>query len=266
MGHYYGKDGTPEHFRGPNGSATTLREARKLGLLPSCTEILNIIAKPQLEEWKRKQTMIATAGLSEEDRARLLAVLGKIASREASEQDVDWHKSVWKRVEREAAQKAADAAEEGKAIHAAIEASFASEDFPARFRPHVSAVHQILSDNFPGVRDWSIEHRFACADGYGGQIDIHSRTANAVGDHKGVEVAPDEKKQLAYSQHWQLGGYAHGIKMPSDCRGFNLFISRTHPGHVRFHEWTAAQMQTGRQVFLDTLRLWKSIKGYDGGF
>lgn len=241
MGHYYGKDGTPEHFRGPNGSATTLREARKLGLLPSCTEVLNVLAKPGLERWKIQQAVLSAL------------TLPKVAG-EASD-------SLLRRIDTDASKQAQEAAAEGTAIHAAIEASFAGKAVEPRFRPHVSAVHSTLRDNFGNVPDWTIEKTFGSPLGFGGCVDISSRSLRVIGDHKGVAVAPDEQKQLAYTQHYQLGGYAEGLDMPDDCRGFNLFISRTHPGHVRFFEWPAHKMQEGREVFRAALKLWQAMRG-----
>lgn len=263
MGHYYRNDGTPAHFEGPAGGATTLREARKHGLVPSVTEVLAILAKPKLEEWKRKQTLLAAIWLPDEDRERLQRMDAQVAAEAEPDPDQKaWFRGLWSRVEREASRIAQEAAAEGAAIHDAIEASFERRPFVARFRPIVSAVHQILSDNFGGVPDWEVEQSFAHPAGFGGKMDIRSRSLRLIGDHKGVQVAPDEDKQLAHDQHWQLGGYAEGIDMQDDCRGFNLFISRTHPGHVRFHEWSPEKMRQGREVFMATLKTWQAIKGF----
>ncbi len=172
----------------------------------------------------------------------------------------------WRRETPDADRIASEAAEVGTAIHAAIEASFRSERVPDAYKAHVSAVHTILHDNYPEVAAWTIEHRFAHPDGFGGCVDIHNMTEALIGDHKGAAFGPDDDKQLAYDQFWQLGGYAEGLNMPEHTRGFNLFISRTHPGHVRLHEWSPAKMRQGRAIFRDTLRLWKSLKNFDGSW
>lgn len=240
--HWYQQDGSPAHFMGSGGSPTTLREARKFGLYPSVTTVLDLIAKPGLERWKRDQSVLAALTLPRLDGESSGLLL--------------------ERIEQDAARQAQEAAEVGFAIHAAIEASFALQAVPEAYTRHVSAVRQILVDNFPEVDDWVIEKSFAHPAGFGGKVDIHSPRWHLVGDHKGVAVAPDEKKQLTYDQHWQLGAYAEGLGMPADARGFNIFVSRTHPGHVRFHEWSPEKMRQGRLVFMDTLRLWQSIRGY----
>lgn len=264
MGHYYQADGTAAHFMGPGGSPTTLREARKFGLRPSVTEVLGILAKRNLEEWKRKQTLLAACRLPDEDREVLLGMAMRVeAGEEPREGDGTWFKALWKRVEREASRIAQEAAAEGTAIHDAIEASFLSRAFPECYRLHVQGVRRMLSDNFNGVSDWVIEKSYASPLGFAGKIDLHSPSIGTVGDHKGVAVEPDEDKKLDYEQNYQLGGYAELIQLPLDTgRGFNLFISRTHPGHVRFHEWTPEKMRQGRDVFLNTLHTWQAIKGF----
>ena len=42
---------------------TTLRDARKLGLLPSVTNILGVIAKPELTAWLQEQAVMAALTL-----------------------------------------------------------------------------------------------------------------------------------------------------------------------------------------------------------
>jgi hypothetical protein len=55
-GHWYAQDGTPAYeVLGKDGSPrkTTLRDARKLDLVPSVTTIIRCAAAPGLEKWKR---------------------------------------------------------------------------------------------------------------------------------------------------------------------------------------------------------------------
>ncbi len=61
--HWYRTDGTPcyqvPRADGKGLRPTTLRDARKLGLVPSVTGIIRCAAAPQLEAWKRKQLALA---------------------------------------------------------------------------------------------------------------------------------------------------------------------------------------------------------------
>ena len=55
-GHWYKRDGATAYtIEGANGKVrnTTLRDARKHGLLPSVTTIMRVAASPALEKWKR---------------------------------------------------------------------------------------------------------------------------------------------------------------------------------------------------------------------
>ena len=183
--HWYSSTGTPEHFRGPNGSSTTLREARKLNLCPSVTTVLDVLAKPGLEVWKRRQAVLAALTLPrmpDEPSEALLARIDADASRQAEE-----------------------AATEGTAIHAAVEAGFAGAAVPVRHRPHWQAVQRMLCDNFNGVTDWVSEKRFAHPAGFGGCSDLHSPSTGVVIDFKGSAIRSGQDKKLAYDQNEQLG-------------------------------------------------------------
>src|SRR5215472_873603 len=64
--HWYQRDGAPLHsVPSRNGELrpTTLRDARKLGLLPSVTNVLGVINKPELVEWKMTQAVLAALTL-----------------------------------------------------------------------------------------------------------------------------------------------------------------------------------------------------------
>src|SRR5499427_10324997 len=64
--HWYRRDGEPLHsVLSTKGEPrpTTLRDARKLGLLPSVTNVLGVINKPELVEWKMTQAVLAALTL-----------------------------------------------------------------------------------------------------------------------------------------------------------------------------------------------------------
>ncbi len=61
-GHWYALDGSPCYtIVGRNGRErpTTLRDARKLGLVPSVTGIIKMMAAPGLEAWKANELLMA---------------------------------------------------------------------------------------------------------------------------------------------------------------------------------------------------------------
>ena len=61
MGHWYTTEGKPMYTMpkadGSGERDTTLRDARKLGLLPSVTTITKMLAAPALEAWKMRQAL-----------------------------------------------------------------------------------------------------------------------------------------------------------------------------------------------------------------
>ena len=68
---------------------TTLRDARKLGLLPSVTNVLGVINKPELVEWKMTQAVLAALTLPRKEgevldvfAKRVVEELNKARSRE----------------------------------------------------------------------------------------------------------------------------------------------------------------------------------------
>src|SRR5690606_5641932 len=81
-GHWYDRNGRPcyQQTTGKGGvRATDLRDGRKLGLVPSVTTVLSVLAKPALETWKVKQGILAALTLPrnpyESDDAYLARVL-----------------------------------------------------------------------------------------------------------------------------------------------------------------------------------------------
>lgn len=243
-GHWYLQDGTPFYevvsAKGePRG--VTLRDARKVGAVPSVTTVLQIIAKPQLEVWKVNQGILAALTLP----------------RDKEECD----DAYIKRVMADSKEQAIKAAEEGTRIHDAIEQSFSGGFVPEKYAPHVESTRAEITRLFPDVKDWIAEKSFAHEYGYGGKVDLHSPSTGIVIDFKGKDGDFSDGKKLAYDQHYQLAAYQAGLKLPAN-KCANIFVSRTHPGKVASHTWSEADVLTGQQVFFKALSLWQEIKGY----
>lgn len=246
--HWYAKDGSPFYetldAKG-NLRAVTLRDARKTGAVPSVTTILQVVAKPALENWKVDQGILAALTLPRND----------------DEAESDW----LSRVKKDSQQQAKDAAEEGSRIHDAIECSFKGRPIPPQYEAHVAGVRAEIARLFPDVSDWVAEASFASSLGYGGKVDLHSPSTGIVVDFKGKDGDFTDGKKLAYDQHWQLAGYRGEIGFGTSIAA-NLFFSRTHPGAVASHVWTVEELSHGWGIFLAALALWQAIKGYDSSF
>ena len=105
-GHWYTKDGTPAYTTiGKTGERnTTLRDARKLGLLPSVTTINGMLSKAGLNSWLQQQVLLAALTLP----------------RLPDEPEADW----LARVMQDSKATGRDAADRGTAIHAIIQGYF----------------------------------------------------------------------------------------------------------------------------------------------
>lgn len=250
MGHWYRHTGEPLHTVLAKGTgqprATTLRDARQLSLVPSVTTILDILGKPGLVKWQVDQGILAALTLG----------------RKVGESDADF----LKRLYADSRQQFINAGIMGDKIHTASEQIMSGRDvFDEEFLPHALAVKDLVTEHFPGVTDWVTETSFAHPLGFGGRIDLLSPATGIVIDFKGKDFSPDEKKVLAFEQHYQLGAYQIGMDLPV-AEGMNIFISRTHPGYAHAHTWSKEKMQHGRDVFTATFNLWKVLKKYDPSF
>ncbi len=246
--HWYDRNGAPcyEQTTAKGGTrSTSLADARKVGLVPSVTTVLQVIDKPALGAWKVRQGILAALTLP----------------RIESEPEDAW----LSRIMADSGQQAKAAAEEGTRIHDAIERSFLDRVVPLEYRPHVDATRAEIARLFPDITDWIAEASFAHVSGYGGKVDLHSPSTGKVIDFKGKEGDFTDGKKLAYDQHWQLSAYQRGMRL-NFTESANIFVSRTHPGAVCSHLWTAEDMRDGQQVFDAALALWKAMKRFDSSF
>lgn len=243
--HWYSREGAPCYevlSKSGLPRPTTLSDARKLGLVPSVTTVLSVLAKPALETWKVKQGILAALTLprlpDEGDDAYLARVLS------------------------DSGEQAKAAAEEGSRIHDACECYWQGRHYPHFYQPHVDAVCEELQRLFPGVTDWVAERSFGHAYGYGGKVDLHSPSTGIVVDYKGKDGDFSDGKRLAYDQHYQLAAYQVGLELPRAVCA-NLFVSRTHPGKVASHVWKEKDVEAGWAVFEAALTVWKRLRNYD---
>lgn len=217
MGHWYKlEDNGPMHeIDGANGKtrATTLRDARKLGLVPSVTTVLAIEAAPGLERWKLNNLGMACYSNPPEEG-----------------EPVD---SYLKRVNAIASELAAQAAETGTQIHDAIERAWNGDPVEAKWQKHADNVIALIKDK-TGNSSFVAEAHIPTVYGYGGMVDLHN--FGWVIDYKSKDIT-DVKKQMAYDNHcMQLSAYAHALGL-HDARLVNVFVDRTDPDKIIWYEW-----------------------------
>lgn len=226
--HWYDKHGNSCHTQiTAKGKIrdTTIRDARKLGLFPSVTTILQILDKPALTNWKIRNAVLA----------------GEKAPRFPGETD----QSLVNRANKVARQIAEDAAQRGTEIHDALESWCEGRGYPSQFREHVLATKAQLLDAVP---DWGEHEKVveqACVGpGYAGRCDLQVPGAMVIADYKTKDF--DESKLASIKgypdQGMQLAAYAYATGLferatpDRPVRLINIFVSRDNPGLATWYE------------------------------
>lgn len=239
-GHYYTKDGTPMHFvpkKNGNGTRpTTIADCRKLGLLPSVTQILRVLDKPALNRWMIRQAVAAVVTAPDMAGEGLDAKIERVLDRE-QQQD-------------EEAQKARDL---GTDIHAAIELAAQGRQCDPEFRVYVDPV-------LIAVRQWgkvaSVE-RILVGDGFAGKADLimlNADTILTVVDFKTTKKLP----KFAYPEHkLQLSAY---VKASGADESYNIYISTEEPGKIAI--CPSGTFEDYQHGFQHLVKLWQWLNNY----
>jgi hypothetical protein len=240
--HYYTPDGRPAYeVPKANGVGTrkaTIADARKLGLLPSPTTLLKLLAKPQLDSWKTEQAVIACMSSPRREGEELDAFIYRVLHVD-KEQDA----------ERDAA------ADEGTAIHDAVECSFNDVEYPPKYKPYVDAVRGILDREGRVVAT----EKILVGKGYAGRTDaiLENDHNITVVDLKGCKKLPEKG---AWDDHrLQIAAYCGAIGNTGNkiVRGVVVYIDRNIPGAVIAHEvlgWTEDYT-----AFMHLTRFWYAV-------
>lgn len=203
-GHWYQIDGTPAYrIIGSNGVErnTTLRDARKMGLLVSVTTIISQISRPGLELWKQQQVLMAALTLPQYQ----------------GESEKEW----LERVMRDSRETGKQAAERGTYIHSVIEAFMEGVYMPV-VPEYCREIEKALEARF-GNKLWIPEKSFGSKLGFGGKVDLSCRSDDISGFTGAVVDAKTTEKDLTDIKHtfdhaMQLAAYRQGLNMPdADC-------------------------------------------------
>jgi hypothetical protein len=247
--HFYWRNGMPCYdIKGANGSmrAVNLKDARKMGLVPGVSSILQMEAKPQLTNWLVEQALMSALTLP----------------RLTNETDDDFIH----RAREDSKEQARKAAARGTAIHAAIQGAFEGKPIAAEDLPYVEPVRAWLLQRY-GLDGWSAETSFASPLGYGGKADLIHRGIPVVADIKCKAFGPEKYgADLAWPEHaMQLAAYREGFgHRKADC--INIFVSTAVPGLMCVREWDEVEIQENWKAFQCLLTLWKIRKKFDPGF
>jgi hypothetical protein len=236
-GHWYTKDGTPAYTTiGKTGErATTLRDARKLGLLPSVTTINGMLSKAGLNSYFQQEAIKATINFPRLDNESEEEYFGRIL--ELSKQH------------------SRSAAERGSAIHAVIEAYFDQVYMPEK-PPYLDAIDKALLDAF-GNQLWLPEKSFGHPLGFGGKCDLMAKNGFVV-DFKTKDTNLD-KVDVYFEHEMQLAAYREGLGVPT-ARCAIVFVNGT-TNQVKLIEIEQDRLQKGWECFEHLLRVYQIKNG-----
>jgi len=249
--HWYSQSGEPAHRvskkTGDGDRATTITDARRLGLLPSVTNVLGVLSKPQLEKWKMRQVALAS-----------LRVQPK-----AQEEPAEYFAE---RVIDEAFQQVEDAADLGTKIHSALEQGLGGESYNDEMAVYVEPVFR-----------WKAEKRieFTARElvvvntegGYAGKCDVfftYGKGGMGILDFKTKKTEPGKVPDAYPEFGMQLAAYAairFGVEALPNVLAANVVISTTEPGRMEIvkHENLPALYR----CFMNACEVWRFLKGYD---
>lgn len=248
--HWYDpRNGEPCHevarSDGKGMRATTLRDAKKIGLVPSVTNVLRILAKPALESWKQEQA--------------LLAVL--TSPRLNGEADDAFVHRILKE-ERVQSQEADAARQRGIRGHDALCKLFRGEEIESDIELWVMPAFEQLCRGSELVAT----EKFLACEHYGGQLDLiqsieRESPCFRISDFKfrrNIPKAPYPEEELQCAAYANLLNHWQG-----DTRGIitqNVYVSTTNCGEFAIMEhgfWTT----TYGQGFAPLLRYWQWANG-----
>ena len=240
-GHWYTQEGDPMYtIIGANGKErnTTLRDARKEQLVPSVTTVLSMIAKPQLENWKINQALNSALTLEKNDLESVeeFAYRCKLDSKKLGQ----------------------EAAKKGTEIHALIEQGFLGEGTSEPYE----VIKEFLDEKFPD-EEWIAEASF-CADlGYGGKIDLYSKSGIFVDFKTKDNLEGKDPAKLVYDEHgMQLSAYAQGCGF-DDVQRVSIFVDRKDTSLIACHVWDEDSQVKHTEMFNSILTYWKLVKNYE---
>lgn len=244
--HYYDIEGNAV-FEVPNKSKggmrkTTLADARKMGLLPSCTTILKVLSNAQLERWKFQQIISASLTLPR-------------CTEETDE-------LYFSRIIEDAFKQVDDAADLGTRIHKAIEDHFQNREYDKDLEVYVSAVDKWVSEN--GVTFIKHELRMASqALGFAGTTDalIQATGRQGIGilDFKTRKTKEGYPCTPYQSEPMQIAAYG---EMQGANFGCNVYISSTQPGRVEAVWYDKNRMLKEYGAFQSCRHLWKHLNNF----
>lgn len=239
--HWYDIEGNPKYevpYADPKKGmrSTTLRDARKLNLLPSVTEILKIMEKPALNNWLQDRVLESALTLPRNDK--------------------ETDKEYKLRIKKDSQEISLLARDTGSAIHDACESAFKNRTIDKKYKDIALKTKATIEKEIGG--GLVSEQSFGSELGYGGKVDLNKY--NVVVDIKTKEVL---KAKMAYDEQiMQLVAYGHGLGYSIyETEYYNVFVS--WDGDIKIHKWILfEEVDRAWKMFKACLSLWQLKHNY----
>jgi hypothetical protein len=265
--HYYTREGKAAHTQKTKPGAknktrpSDIRDAIRLGLLPSVTGVSSVLSNPQLQRWKERQIIGACYDV-------------RPGPEESLEEYSDF-------IMERAFSQVKDAADVGTKGHAMLESYLTGNGydgseilvFPSTGE-HVEA-HRVIEPALALIESLNItvkETEVVVVNneyGFGGTSDMawlaQDLGSFGCGDYKFTKTKPGEPVKPKETHAMQLAAYVQtywgGIS--DRARAFNLFLSTTEPGRVEIVWYDAQQLRSEWEAFKHCCAIWAWRSGYD---
>jgi len=247
--HWYHRDGTPCHEVTAKSTGlprpTTVKDARKLGLVPSVTNILNMKSKPALNTWLQDNAIRAALATPQNP----------------GEPDEQWHS----RIAEEAGRIGKEAAEWGTLLHSHLETYLTTGAMtgPGDILEYLRGAETWLRDNIETTIQ--AEQSVVGDLGYAGRLDLYAMLKDgrrAVIDFKSQKLVG--KRAPGFYKEWSMQLAAYGDCLREEGEPLPALISviipSDAPGPVFIKEWDNGV--DALDAFHSCFRLWCFEKDY----
>lgn len=252
MGHFYTQAAEPLYqvpVKSKPGQLrdTNLADARKLRLLPGCTDVISVADKSGLTRWMINQVLDAAASFRREH---------------PELPDTAWKGKVYEK-SKEIGERTRN---RGNEIHEQFEKTFTDGVIYDKDREFIEPVINELHRRYP-TATWLSEQSYAHKLGYGGKVDLYSREGETIIlDFKTKESTDLSKVELYDAHRMQLAAGREGLGIPQ-AKCVNILISTTNTDEPpRFHEWKEEEIQVAWKMFQNLLSYWQLKNNYDSRF
>lgn len=218
--------------------APSLREARRFGLIPSVTTILQVVANYGLQLWKEEQLILSAMTLP----------------RKVGEGDEEF----MKRVRIDASAQVKEAARIGKEIHAHIEHWIKTGDTSSLGQTFFHDFNEVLGFD---RREVKTEVKISPHLGYAGTMDILCPDG-VIKDMKTQEWSTKEVKKFSLydANKYQIGGYSNPSEKLAGAQ--NIFIDRKTL-EVQVKSYSRDEVALFRKQFMSIFEMWKTLKKFE---